>query len=731
MNKKTAVSALVLSLALASMTACSNNDSGSSPSASNSGGSPSASDSGGGSTASATSGGSGATAADSNGAQTPVKNANASDPAIKAGSSVSVINPKIPTLDPTQWQGQILVEQGTLLEGLYGYNQDNQIVPKIATGYKVSDDGLTWTFTLRKDAKWSNGDPVTANDFYNAYMYQLDPKNTTAQLWLSVLNFVKNSYAYHAGSVPADQVGLKVVDDYTLQITTTLPHAILGDMVLAGSMPINSKALKEHPTDWFQPENFVSNGPYMVKSFTPNGELVMVTNPNYAGAQGQLNHGNVETIHVLPESTVPVEVFMAGKTDVALVQSTSDLQYVKSHDLKSQLYTAPNYSIRYMEWSNPASESPYDKKEVRQAIAKAIQRSPIVDSVLNGMGGATNVFASPGWPTYELEKGLDENVKEAQQLLKDAGYEKGKGLPKLTLYIGTKDKDPQGEQIALALGQELQQNLGIQTDIKQLNETQWNAYQYSGPQPDAQPGFILASGATNWSEPGSLDMGATQQLYSIGTLDAPLEATQKFIDWSKDVYYKPAIQQYGDPNNAGTGVKWEDWAALEKAAKEDIAYLDDWTSKQPAEWQPYLKQPGVPTPAEQWQQIVDTWKNAKTNADKHAAFVTAWTFVAPNAPGGKLNQNALDVQVYYNKYTSDLDKIRDLRMWQAEFVNALEVDKAAPFAAKVVNSLLDDAYAIPLFYQKQYFLVKPGVAGVMSNPWAWGNFYEFQYLNVQ
>ncbi|RUS45468.1 peptide ABC transporter substrate-binding protein [Cohnella sp. AR92] len=723
MNKKNAISALVLSAALLSTAACSNNN--------NSGNS--APDSGSASTASASNGGSDKSGTksggDSNGAQTAVKNANASDPTIKAGSSVTVINPKIPTLDPTQWQGQILVQQGTLLEGLYGYNQDHQIVPKIATGYKVSEDQLTWTFSLRKDAKWSNGDPVTAHDFYNAYMYQLDPKNTTAQLWLSVLNYVKNSYAYHAGSVAKEEVGLKVVDDYTFEITTSLPHAILGSLVLAGAMPINSKNLEAHPTDWFEPQNFVSNGPYTVKSFTPNGELVMVANPNYVGAAGQLNHGNVETIHILPESSVPVEVYMAGKTDVSLVQSTSDLQYVKTHDLKSQLYTAPNYSIRYLEWSNPPSESPYDKKEVRQAIAKAIQRSPIVDSVLNGMGGATNIFASTGWPTEKLEKGIDENVEEAKKMLKDAGYENGKGLPKLMLYIGIKDKDPQGESIALALGQELQQNLGIQTEIKQLSETEWNNYQYAGPQAGSAPGFILASGATNWSEPGSLDMGATQQLYSMGTLDAPLEATQKFIDWGKETYYKPAIDKYGNPDNSKAGVEWSDWAALEQAAKDDIAKLEAWNAKQPQEWQIYLNPPGSKTTAEQWQEIVDSWKNAKSNEEKHTAFVNAFTFIAPNAPGGKVNQNALDVKVYYNEYTSD--NLRDLRMWKDQFVNALTVEDAAPYAAKVVNSLLDDAYAIPLFYQKQYFLVKPNVTGVMSNPWAWGNFYEFQYLNVE
>ncbi|MEK3865571.1 peptide ABC transporter substrate-binding protein [Paenibacillus sp. FSL H7-0716] len=713
MKKKNAFLALLLSFSLLSVTACSNSSNSANENGKNAAGNSNTS-----------------VKATSDVGQTAVKNEGASDLEIKAGSSVTVFNPKIPTLDPTQWQGQILVGQGTLLEGLYGYNQDNEIVPKIATGYTVSDDKKTWTFTLRKDAKWSNGDPVTAHDFYFSYMYQLDPANTTAQLWLSVLNFVKNGYAYHAGSVSKEEVGLKVVDDYTLEITTTLPHAILGDMVLSGSMPMNPKAVEANPGKWFEPGNFVSNGPYMVKSFTPNGELVMVSNPNYVGAAGQLNHGNVETIHVLPATTVPVEDYMSGHADVVLIQSASDLQYVKKTDeLKSQLYTAATYAIKYLLWSNPTTESPYDKKEVRQAIAKAIQRKPIVESVLNGMGGATNIFASPGWPTEKLEQGLPEDLEAAKQLLKDAGYEGGKGLPTLSLYVGVKQVDAQGEQIALALGQLLQQNLGIKTELVQLNEAQFNAYQYSGPQGDAKPGFILASGATNWSEPGSLDMGATQQLYSIGTLDAPLEATKQFVAWTKETYYKPAIEKYGDPDNKNAGVEWSDWAALEKAAKEDIAFLDKWTAEQPADWQPYLKQPGLPTAAEQWQQIVDLWKNAKNSDEKHAAFVTAWTFVAPNAPGGKLNQNALDVQVYYNSYQSDT--LRDLRMWQAQFVNALTVEDAAPIAAKVVNNLLEEAYAVPLYYQQQYFLVKPGITGVQSNPWAWGNFYGLHLLSVE
>ena len=709
MAKKKALIYSVLSLALATMAACSNQ---SSTSADN-----------------AKKGNNNQTAATQSIGKIAPKNVNTSDAEFKAGSSVTVFNPKMSTLDPTQWQGQILEEQGTLLEGLYGYNQDNEIVPKIATGYTTSKDGRTWTFKLRKDAKWSNGDPVTANDFYASYMYQLDPKNATGQYWLSVLNNVQNSYAYHAGAVKKDQVGLKVVDDYTLQITTTVPHAILGELVLAGSMPINENVLKAHPTDWFEPQNFVSNGPYIVKSFKQNSELVMVKNPNYVGTSGQLNHGNVETIHVLPATTVPVEDYMAGKTDVALVGSTSDLQYVKSHKLKDQLYEAPTYSIKYLEWTNPSTKSPYDNLKVRQAISKAIQRDPIVSSVLSGMGGATTTFSTPGWPTEKHLKGLSEDINAAKKLLKEAGYANGKGLPTLTLYIAVKQIDAQGEQIAMALGQELQENLGIKTEIKQLNEAQYNNYSYFGPQGDAQPGFILATGATNWSEPASLDMGGTQQLYSMGTLDMSQEATKKYVDWSKDAYYKPDFAKYGDPNDKNVGVKWSDWAALEKAAQEDIAYIEKWTKEQPADWQPYLVQPGVLTAAEQWKQIEDTWKNAKTNDEKHAAFVSAWSFVAPTAPGARLNMNALDVQVFYNKNESN--HRRDLRMWQAQFVNALTIDKGAPLAAKVVDDLTKDAYSIPLFYQKQFYLFKSGITGVQANPWAWGNFYGLQYLNKE
>jgi ABC-type transport system substrate-binding protein len=112
--------------------------------------------------------------------------------------------PAISTLDPSNWGAQILIDQGTVMEGLFGYSATGQIVPKIASSYTVSDGGRVWTFFLRHDAKWSNGQPVTAQDFYYSWLRTASPKNTNDAIWASVMQYVNNAYNYHgAASRPA------------------------------------------------------------------------------------------------------------------------------------------------------------------------------------------------------------------------------------------------------------------------------------------------------------------------------------------------------------------------------------------------------------------------------------------------------------------------------------------------------------------------------------------------
>nr|WP_242549529.1 peptide ABC transporter substrate-binding protein [Alicyclobacillus mali (ex Roth et al. 2021)] len=640
--------------------------------------------------------------------------------------------PGISSLDPSQWAAQILVDQGTILEGLYGYNQQNQIVPKIASGYSLSKDGLTWTIYLRHDARWSNGDPVTAQDFYYAWMRQLNPANSQAQLWASVLNNVKNAYQYHSGAVPASQVGIKVINNYELQITTTTPHYILGELAVSASMPLDPKVVNAHPTNWYLPQYFVGDGPYVVKSFTPNGTITLVPNPKYVGHAGEVNHGNAKVINLVPGTTVAVEDYMAGKLDVALVGSPSDLQYIKTHNLSSQLHVTPDYSIEYLEWDHSADPSPYYNPKVREAIAMAMQRQPIVQDVLDGMGGVTNTFATPGWPAAKYEKGLPENVTEAKKLLAQAGYPNGKGLPVLYLYAPVPDVNQQGVPVAEAVSQELQQNLGIQTKIIQENQTDYSALVWEGPLKGIQPGFVVAAGAVNWFEPANMDIQASQGIYFPGDYGWTVQQVQHVLPWYNSPYDPASVAKYGNPQDPNTGVSWNDWLPLQNEVQKDIAIINKWTKEQPAQWQAILNPPGTPSLQQQWNQIVQQWKSAKTASAKHAAFVLAWEFVAPESATttlGGTNTGALDVQAWWD--TNESQQEREWRMWQAYEQNSMTSSQAAVWAGKLVTSLEQQAWVIPLYYNETFYLEKPWVTGAQPNPWAWGNFYQFQYLSTK
>lgn len=639
--------------------------------------------------------------------------------------------PGISSLDPSAWAAQILVDQGTILEGLYGYNQKNQVVPKIASGYKVSKDGLTWTIMLRHNAKWSNGDPVTANDFYYAWMRQLDPKNSQAQIWAGVLNYVKNGYAYHSGGVPASQVGIKVVNPYELQITTTTPHAILGELAVSSSMPLDQKAIEANP-NWALGQGWVSDAPFTVKSFTPNGTLTLVRNTKYVGAPGQVNEGNAQTINIVPGTTVAVEDYMAGKIDAALVGTSSDLQYIKTHNLNKNLHETPNYSMTYLEWDNSAVSSPYDKVQVRQAIAEALERKPIVQSVLSGMGGVTTKFSVPGWPTWNDITSLPENLANAKKLLAQAGYPNGKGLPPIYLYAVVAQVTPQAIPVAEAVSEELKQNLGIQSKIVQLNQTDDNWLTYEGPKKGIQAGYNIGVSSANWSEPAEIDLGGSQGVYFPGDYGWTPKQTQEVLPWYNTAYDPTSVKKYGDPTKSSEGVNWSDWSALVKEEKSDVAYLLKWEKTIPKKWYDILNPPGGKTYQQQWNSIVQAWKTAKTAAAKHAAYVLAWEFIAPESAtstSGGVNTGALDVLVWWDKNESK--DVENWRMWQAYMQNAQTNAQAAPYTGKLLTQLDEQGYAIPLYYNETYYLERSNVTGVQPNPWAWGNFYQFQYLSVK
>ena len=637
--------------------------------------------------------------------------------------------PAIQTLDPSDWAAQILVDQGTLMEGLYGYSPTGQVVPKIATHYTVADGGLVWTFYLRNNARWSNGAPVTAQDFYYSWMRTASPKNSSDAMWASVMNYVAQSYAYHAGSVPASAVGVKVVNPYEIQLRLSAPHDILGEMPISGSMPLYPPSLEAHPTNWYLPKYFVGDGPYVLKTFVPSGGMTIVRNPYYVGAPGEENVGNIQEMKLITQSSVPVEDYLANKLSVADVTTPSDYKYVLEHpSLKRELHVSTDNQVEYLQWDKSTESSPLESLAVRQAIAMAIDRQPIVNSVLAGMAGATNVFGFKGWPTYSLQHPLTYNVQKARQLLAQAGYPGGKGFPTLTLYAEVTSVSPESVPIAEAVAAELQQNLGIKTEITPENATLFGDITYAGLSSFVKPGYVIGGGTPNWNDVTSLPIESNQDLDNPGTV-GPLSYRQHVSAYFYNSYNPSDVALMGNPANASEGTKASDWVPLEKAAKADIAYLNAWTAKQPPAYRAVLEVPGTETNQQVWDGLLTAYHQAKTPAAQHTAWVNAWKFLGAYSTGnaGIGLPLGLNDQVWDDQHMTQA--LHNVYMWNTELGGTVNQETAVVLASKIDNYMLQQGYGIPLYYYETFYLEKPGLSGVEANPWSWTGLYQFQYLS--
>lgn len=169
-----------------------------------------------------------------------------------------------------------------LFEGLYNEDQNGGLVPGVATDHELSDDKTVYTFHLRDNAKWSNGDPVTAQDFVYAWKRLADPKTASEYAWYMELMQVKNASKIIAGEAPVDDLGVKAVDDHTFEVTIEAPLPYFPKMLThASTFPVNQKAIEQFGDKWTEPGNLVGNGAYLLKEHILGEKVVMEPNPAY------------------------------------------------------------------------------------------------------------------------------------------------------------------------------------------------------------------------------------------------------------------------------------------------------------------------------------------------------------------------------------------------------------------------------------------------------------------
>ena len=384
------------------------------------------------------------------------------------GSEPQGLDPHIVTGVP---EHHILI---SLCEGLTipnpNPNDMNGYMAGTAESWSISDDGKEYVFNINKNAKWSNGESVTADDFVWSWKRIL-----TASLgsqYPDMLYYLEGAYEYHNGLIDDfDQVGVKSIDEHTLQVNLKNPTPFfLGLLSHYSTWPVHKETvlkfgdIDDRNGEWTRPGNFVCNGPFQLKTWELNNKIVVEKNPHYYDASiVQLNE-----IHYYPVSNVMTEdrMFRAGQLHLT---STLPSQ-------KCPIYIEENPNLRidpymgtYFYRINTENEVLKDVK-VRKALAYSIDRQLLVDKVTKCGQIPAYSFTPPGTNGYQPTTEIPFDPVLAKSLLDEAGFSEENPFPKLEILFNTNEDH---RKLALAIQQMWQINLGIEVEL--VNQD-WKVY---------------------------------------------------------------------------------------------------------------------------------------------------------------------------------------------------------------------------------------------------------------
>ena len=385
------------------------------------------------------------------------------------GSEPQGIDPHIVTGVP---EHHILI---SLCEGLTIPNPNPKgsdgYIPGTAESWSISDDGKEYIFKLNKNAKWSNGDPVTAYDFVWSWKRIL-----TASLgsqYPDMLYYLVGAFEYHNGQIDNfDEVGVKAIDTHTLKVNLKNPTPFfIGLLSHYSTWPVHKETVLKHGDiddrngEWTRPGNFVCNGPFQLKTWELNNKIVVEKNPHYYDA----SMVRLNEIHYYPVSNVMTEdrMFRAGQLHLTSSMPTQKCPiYIeeKNPNLKIDPYMG-TYFYRI----NTENETLNDVR-VRKALAYSIDRQLLVDKVTQCGQIPAYSFTPPGSNGYQPSTEIPYDPVLAKQLLAEAGYSSDNPFPKLEILFNTNEGH---RKVALAIQQMWQNELGIEVEL--VNQD-WKVY---------------------------------------------------------------------------------------------------------------------------------------------------------------------------------------------------------------------------------------------------------------
>lgn len=360
-----------------------------------------------------------------------------------------------------------------IFDGLVRIGENDEPVESLATDIDISDDGLTYTFKLR-ESEWTNGDPVTAHDFVYSWMRVLNAETASASAHNAFL--IKNGEAYFNGEAEAEEVGVKALDDYTLEVELEYPAPYFLEL-LTGSqfMPLNEEAVEGDERWADDPSTFVTNGPFTLESYSIQDEVVLVKNDTYWD-KDEVQLDRIEYI-LIEDSNTALDMYNLGELDWIgsptggipgdAIKPLIDEGVLQTKDRAHML--AARFNVE---------KEPFGNEKIRKAFSYAINRADLTEHVTQA-GEQPAMGFVPATAAVNPEGYFkDNNVEEAKKLLEEGMKEEGiEELPPITFLYNTSDRN---HRLAQALQAQIKEALGVEIELEHKEDKVFFEQQNAG-----------------------------------------------------------------------------------------------------------------------------------------------------------------------------------------------------------------------------------------------------------
>ena len=421
----------------------------------------------------------------------------------------------------------------TIFEPLLLINENNEVVGGQAESWEASEDGLTWTFTMRDGLKWSDGTDLNAKDFEYSFKRMANP-DTAAPYAETCLGMIDGFKAAQAGDI--DALNVKASDDgKTLTIVLSYPCSYFDKMAAFASMsPVQQATVEANGDAWCtSAETFVSNGPYMITEWTPSERIVLTKNPNYVGGwdSSKIVSSSI-TLLLLEDSSASYAAYNSGEAVLIKDVPTDEIPSLTKAEDGGDFYVDTILGTYYV--SMNLQRDAFKDAKVRKALSLAIDRDYVANTIMQGTFSTADSIVGPGIVDengYFHDNGnapyisadYEANMAEAKKLLEEAGYPNGEGYP--TIEYSTNDS---GYHVPLA--EYLQQvwgDLGITLTISKMEWSAFTAARRAGEYDVARNGWVM-----DYNDPSNmLDLfctgnGNNDGKYSNPEFDAAIDASR-------------------------------------------------------------------------------------------------------------------------------------------------------------------------------------------------------------